>query len=74
VALDLVKKFIVSMLVKKFPALWNLETHNRVHKSLPTDPTLSKACITHQGNTGTVPRAYDIFRPTKQWKGEKIKN
>jgi hypothetical protein len=22
---------------------------------------------------GTVPRAYDIFRPKKEWKGEKIK-
>jgi hypothetical protein len=22
------------------------------------------------GTTGTVPRAYDIFRPTKEWKGE----
>jgi hypothetical protein len=23
-----------------------------------------------QGTIGTVPRAYDIFRPTKEWKGE----
>jgi hypothetical protein len=26
------------------------------------------------GTIGTVPKAYDILEPTKEWKGEKIKN
>jgi hypothetical protein len=25
------------------------------------------------GSIGTVPRAYDILGPTKEWKGEQIK-